>query len=64
MIGQPVRALRQFGEGQPGLAATFLDDPQRALIGLAPRDIVEKALTIAGDMCIYTNHNRVIETIE
>src|ERR1700729_746855 len=31
---------------------------------LSPRDIVEKALTIAGDMCIYTNHNRVIETIE
>ena len=31
---------------------------------LSPREIVEKALTIAGDMCIYTNHNRVIETIE
>ena len=31
---------------------------------LSPRDIVEKSLAIAGDMCIYTNHNRVIETIE
>jgi ATP-dependent HslUV protease, peptidase subunit HslV len=31
---------------------------------LGPRDIVEKSLAIAGDMCIYTNHNRVIETIE
>jgi ATP-dependent HslUV protease subunit HslV len=31
---------------------------------LSPRDIVEKSLSIAGDMCIYTNHNRVIETIE
>lgn len=31
---------------------------------LSPREIVEKALEIAGDMCIYTNHNRVIETIE
>ena len=31
---------------------------------LSPREIVEKSLQIAGDMCIYTNHNRVIETIE
>jgi len=31
---------------------------------LSPREIVEKSLKIAGDMCIYTNHNRVIETIE
>lgn len=27
------------------------------------RQIVEKSLQIAGDMCIYTNHSRVIETI-
>ncbi|CAB3763949.1 peptidase [Burkholderia sp. MSh2] len=31
---------------------------------LSPREIVEKSLEIAGDMCIYTNHNRIIETIE
>ncbi|MFM0597363.1 MULTISPECIES: ATP-dependent protease subunit HslV [Paraburkholderia] len=31
---------------------------------MSPREIVEKSLAIAGDMCIYTNHNRVIETIE
>ncbi|WP_310737714.1 ATP-dependent protease subunit HslV [Burkholderia cepacia] len=31
---------------------------------LSPREIVEKSLKIAGDMCIYTNHNRIIETIE
>ena len=31
---------------------------------MSPREIVEKSLQIAGDMCIYTNHNRVIETIE
>lgn len=28
-----------------------------------PREIVEKSLKIAGDMCIYTNHSRIIETI-
>ncbi len=27
------------------------------------RQIVEKSLQIAGDMCIYTNHSRIIETI-
>jgi len=28
------------------------------------RTIAEKALEIAADICIYTNHNRVIETLE
>ncbi len=31
---------------------------------LAPADIVKKALTIAGDLCIYTNQSHVIETLE
>ncbi|UDG83359.1 ATP-dependent protease subunit HslV [Candidatus Vallotia lariciata] len=31
---------------------------------LSARDIVEKSLAIAGNMCIYTNHNRIIEIIE
>jgi ATP-dependent HslUV protease subunit HslV len=31
---------------------------------LAPAEIVKKALTIAGDLCIYTNQQHVIETIE
>ena len=31
---------------------------------LSPGEIVKKALTIAGDMCIYTNHSHIIETIE
>jgi len=26
-------------------------------------DIVKKSLSIAGDICIYTNHNHVIETL-
>ena len=28
------------------------------------RDIVEKSLAIAADVCVYTNHNRVIEEIK
>ncbi|MEE8306300.1 MAG: ATP-dependent protease subunit HslV [Gammaproteobacteria bacterium] len=31
---------------------------------LPARDIVEKALTIAGDICIYTNRNISIETLD
>ena len=30
----------------------------------SPADIVKKALTIAGDLCIYTNQNHTIETLE
>ena len=31
---------------------------------LVPADIVKKSLTIAGDLCIYTNHNHTIETLD
>ena len=31
---------------------------------LAPTDIVKKSLEIAGDLCIYTNMNHTIETLE
>jgi ATP-dependent HslUV protease subunit HslV len=31
---------------------------------LAPADIVKKALTIAGDICIYTNQHLTIEVLE
>ncbi len=30
---------------------------------LAPADIVKQSLAIAGDLCIYTNQNHVIETL-
>ncbi len=30
---------------------------------LAPADIVKKSLTIAADLCIYTNQNHVIESL-
>lgn len=31
---------------------------------LSARDIVEKGLTIAGDICVFTNHNFTIETLK
>ena len=50
-----------------GSGGAYAQAAARALAentALSPREIVEKSLEIAGDMCIYTNHNRVIETIE
>ncbi|KAA8770338.1 ATP-dependent protease subunit HslV [Burkholderia pseudomallei] len=50
-----------------GSGGSYAQAAARALAentDLSPREIVEKALGIAGDMCIYTNHNWIIETIE
>jgi len=51
-----------IGSGGPYAAAAA-----RALVEnsqLSAKDIVEKALHIAADICIYTNHNLTLETIE
>jgi ATP-dependent HslUV protease subunit HslV len=50
-----------------GSGGSYAQAAAVALMGnteLSAHDIVEKSLEIAGDMCIYTNHSRIIETIE
>ena len=50
-----------------GSGGSFATSAARALVEnteLSSRDIVEKALHIAADICIYTNHTLTIETIE
>ncbi|WP_225721352.1 ATP-dependent protease subunit HslV [Candidatus Vallotiella sp. (ex Adelges kitamiensis)] len=50
-----------------GSGGAYAQAAARALVEnteLSARDIVEKSLEIAGDMCIYTNHNRIIEIIK
>jgi len=50
-----------------GSGGTFAQSAAKALLDnteLEARDIVEKGLAIAGDICIYTNHNRTIEELE
>ena len=50
-----------------GSGGAFAQAAARALLEntpLNPRDIVDKALAIAGDICIYTNQQRTIEVIE
>lgn len=58
---QPENDLIAIGSGGPyaqAAARALLENTQ-----LSARDITEKALTIAGDICIYTNHNLTIESL-
>ncbi len=57
----PEDNLIAIGSGGP-----FAQSAARALLDntdLTAREIVEKSLAIAGDICIYTNHNRTIEEL-
>lgn len=50
-----------------GSGGSFATAAARALVEhseLGAREIVEKALHIAADICIYTNHNLTIESID
>ncbi|MCT6698817.1 MULTISPECIES: ATP-dependent protease subunit HslV [unclassified Rheinheimera] len=58
---QPEQDLIAIGSGGPfaqAAAKALLDNTE-----LSPRDIVEKSLTIAGDICIYTNQHHTIEDL-
>ncbi len=57
----------EYGLIAIGSGGSFAQAAARALLensDLPPEDIVKKALTIAGDMCIYTNQQHVIEILE
>jgi ATP-dependent HslUV protease subunit HslV len=59
---EPEQGLIAIGSGGP-----FAQAAARALLentDLDARSIVAKALSIAGDICIYTNHNVVIEELD
>jgi ATP-dependent HslUV protease subunit HslV len=59
---QPEDDLIAIGSGGP-----FAQAGARALMdntNLEAKDIVEKGLEIAGNICIYTNHNRTIEVLD
>jgi len=59
---EPEDDLMAIGSGGP-----FAQAAARALLDnsdLDARAIVEKGLAIAGDICIYTNHNRTIEQLD
>lgn len=59
---EPENNLMAIGSG-----GAFAQSAALALLqntDLTAREIVEKGLAIAADICIYTNHNRVIEELE
>jgi ATP-dependent HslUV protease, peptidase subunit HslV len=59
---EPEQGVIAIGSGGP-----YAQSAAKALLEntkLEPREIVEKALAIAADLCIYTNHQRTIEVLE
>ncbi|HNQ56314.1 MAG: ATP-dependent protease subunit HslV [Burkholderiales bacterium] len=59
---EPEQGIVAIGSGGP-----YAQAAARALLentDLSPEDVVKKALTVAGDLCIYTNQSHVIEVLE
>ena len=59
---EPPDGLMAIGSGGPFAQAAATALSQNT--DLSARDIVEKSLMIAGDICIYTNQNLTIEELE
>ena len=58
---EPENGLIAIGSGGPyaqAAAKALMENSE-----LSAREVVEKALKIAGDICIYTNHNITIEEL-
>jgi len=56
----------EYGIVAIGSGGAYAQAAARALLAHTeqnPADIVKRSLEIAGDICIYTNHNHVIETL-
>ena len=59
---EPEFGLIAIGSGGP-----YAQAAARALLEhteMAPAEIIKKALTIAGDLCIYTNQSHTIESLD
>ena len=59
---EPEQGIVAIGSGGP-----YAQAAARALLEnteLGPEEIVRKSLTVAGDLCIYTNQSHVIEVLE
>lgn len=59
---QPEEGIMAIGSG-----GAFAEAAARALFNnteLSAHEIVEKSMNIAGDICVFTNHNLTIETLK
>jgi ATP-dependent HslUV protease, peptidase subunit HslV len=57
----------EYGIVAIGSGGAYAQSAARALLentALTPAEIVKKSLEIAGDLCIYTNQNHLIETLD
>ena len=57
----------EYGIVAIGSGGAYAQSAARALLettALTPAEIVTKSLEIAGDLCIYTNQNHLIETLD
>jgi ATP-dependent HslUV protease, peptidase subunit HslV len=59
---EPEQGIVAIGSGGPFAQSAALALLQNTDLGA--RDIADKALAIAADLCIYTNHQRTIEVLE
>ncbi len=58
---EPEHGIVAIGSGGP-----YAQAAARALLAhteLSPADMVKRSLEIAGDICIYTNQNHIVETL-
>ena len=58
---EPENGIAAIGSG-----GSYAQSAAMALLqntDMAPADIVKKSLEIAGDLCIYTNQNHIVETL-
>ncbi len=59
---EPERGLIAIGSGGPyaqSAATALLDNTELSAV-----EIIERGLAIAADICVYTNHNTTIESLE
>ncbi|MEO8280577.1 MAG: HslU--HslV peptidase proteolytic subunit, partial [Ideonella sp.] len=59
---EPEHGLVSIGSG-----GAYAQAAARALLlhtEMNPQEIVKKSLAIAGDLCIYTNQNHIVEVLE
>ena len=59
---EPEDSLMSIGSGGP-----YAQSAAKALLqntDISAREIVEKSLTIAADVCVFTNHNHTVEELD
>jgi ATP-dependent HslUV protease, peptidase subunit HslV len=62
-----LEAMLAVADREHSLIITGVGDvlePEQGITQLGPKEIVDKSLAIAADLCIYTNHQRTIEVLE